>query len=533
LSSAEATSRCGTPLMADRLAAYPKRASIQDTVQIPLDSGVFPSVHEFSVPLWKTGSNVVFHDGAVLTDKGWNTPDGFPLLFDDATGDFDDAPGDFDDGGPGTTYSNSLAVPINGLLQQRLSTGGLAVYIGTATSLQRTTGGAVASLGGLYQGFTDQLETTPATLWSMESWGDWTFAANGIDAVQVYKEDETTAFAALAGVLVDTAEIVLRLGQFLLLFNTSDSDRGYSWCAAGQPENWDPVQYPTAGQAIVRELPGAMVAAVMLGDAIMMYGANASFRLSFVQAPFMFGHKRAATGIGALSKHSVVEANGRHYGWGPLGIWASDGSEAFDYISDPALRSYITDNLNTAQQTKIWGWHDEAQSRIVWYYPKGSDTDNSESLAYGYLNNSWTIGDYGRSAATERSVLDYPTGGTATGGLFAQGRTDNAAGSALAKSVQTKPLDLGDPDVHKFVDVVRTRIRDLAGAGCNITLGYQEDIDDSIDWDTAAALADGFEFTNSQRETAFLTVKLTCTATDDAFRLGGFEVLGVAGGDDF
>lgn len=506
-----------------------------DPAVVPVDSGIFPSVHNMSAPLWIIGSNVEFRDGAVLSAKGWNTPDGFPLLFDDATGLFDDAPGDFDDGGPGTTFNNTITDPVRGLGQQRLSTGGLAIYIGTPTEIYRTTGGTTTSVGSGFQGFTDQISSTSATMWSMTPWGNWMFATNGIDRVQVYKEDINTSFVELGGVLVDSAEIVLRLNQFVLLLNTSDSDHGYSWCAAGAPENWNPADNPTAGQAIIRELQGEIKAAVAMGDRIAVYGEDSMHIISFISAPFLFGHKPAPVdSIGALSKNSVVSANGMHFGWGHQGIWETNGNSA-TFIDQPAMRKYLQDNLNTAQQSKICGFHNEPQSRVVWFYPKGASTENYEGIGYNYLNGSWTIYDYGRSAAVPRDVFNYPVAGTATGGIFAHERTDNAAGSLLVKSVQSKPLDLGSANVVKYVDILRARLRDIAGDGVMMTLGFQDSIEDTISWATSQSLSTAtgsFKRVFVDRSTGFLTVKLTCTATDGAFRLDGFDVLGQADGAD-
>jgi len=221
----------------------------------------------------------------------------------------------------------------------------------------------------------------------------------------------------------------------------------------------------------------------------MVYSAESSALITHRGAPFIFGYRHALSGIGAISKHSIIPVGRRHYGWGPDGIFQTDGT-SFQFIDTP-VRQWIRDNLNTNQSSKIWGYHEESDTEVIWDLPTGANTEPSESIGFNYTNGAWSHYDYARTASIPRAVWGGSVRATADGGVFVHGSGVNANGAALAASIRTKPF--GDGLSWQYFDAVLLKIKNLAGTGVQARIGWSEKIDDDINWGPWQEVVSGFE----------------------------------------
>lgn len=394
--------------------ALPKLFEVPGDLGQVVESGIFKSVHELNAPLWIDGHGVEFRDGQVRKARGYYLPTADAVLFDSGAGLFDAAAGFFDSGTGAADFTSPSAVPIRGVQQQRQSDRSQHLFWGDSTNLYHSSGSAGASVGSGFTMQVDELSEKSAHTWSMVSWGDWMIATNGIDVPQIYKG---ASFTALGGVPFSAAEIFKVLGPFLLAFNTNNTGAfAFEWSKQDDPEVWDPTANATAGNLPIREFASEIVAAAHLGQALMVYGDDQSAIITHRGAPFIFGYRMGPGSIGAISKNSVVSVGRQNFGWGKNGIWVTDGTTV-QYIDTPAIRQYIRDNLNRGQKSKIWGYHDEEQQRVVWYFPKGtsSNLENNTGIGYSYVNGSWTFYGHGKTCAIERQVYGGPLAGTSNG----------------------------------------------------------------------------------------------------------------------
>jgi len=499
-----------------------------------VESGVFNSAFVLDAPLWVNCSNVEFDEGLVKKSRGWSIPAVTSILIDDATGNVDSASGNWDDGGPAGTFSTGIATTIRGLQQQMTSAGAQRVFYGTVSNIYLSTGGTGASVGSGYAGYLHEASERPATCWSMESWGDWMLATNGVDSVQVYKGSSFAALGGISGV-VDTAQVLLVLGPHVLLFNTDNDEKEVRWCAHGNPEQWNTTTYATAGAFTLREMEGPIVAAEPLGQQIGVYSRESMHIVAYRGAPTIFGWKPALQGVGAISKHAIIPVGRIHYGWGPDGIFETDGS-VYRYIDTPALKKYIKDNLVTGQKSKIWGYFNEAQNRPTWYFPTGVATEPDAGIGFNVVNRSWTIYGYGRTAAVARNIFSGPLAADESGNVFLHESGVDANGSALVASLESKPLfgystgvlNTRSTLLHnwKYIDEILLRLRDIAGTGVKFQVGYKNEVGDAYTWTTAAVVTEGFNAETIDKGAVFFALKITTENVSDDFSLAGFDITG-------
>lgn len=502
--------------------------NFQPLVDIPagqiLASGVFIGMDSLEAPLWADGRNVEFRDGTLKKALGWRNPAFNEGTFDSHAGLFDSASGDFDDGGSSATFATGITATIRGLAQQLTSAGAYRIFFGTATNLYVSTGGTASSVGSGYGGSVHAGVGTRATMWSMVDWGDWMLATNGVDTPQVYKG---SSFADLGGIsgIFDLAQVFVKLGPHLVAINTDGvGANGYEWSAAGNPEQWDPDTYVTAGNKVIREMEGEAIAAVPLGAGIAVYSESNQFLINYVNSPFFLGDKPGAQGIGAVSKHSVVSTGAMNYGFGPnFSVYETDG-RSYRRIDTPAMRQWLERNLNVSQQSKVNGYRDHVNQRIVWFIPSpGSEPD--VGIGFSPVDRTWTMYGYGRTVAVEKRAFAGPLAADENGNVFEHNFEVNAGTAALEAWVQSKPFDAGDPNAWKYLDTFRMAVKDLVGSP-QFQLGFKEDIEDSFEWSTPWTLQSGFEHNFVDRESVFFAVRIYSNAVDEDFTISRLQFNG-------
>jgi hypothetical protein len=94
--------------------------------------------------------------------------------------------------------------------------------------------------------------------------------------------------------------------------------------------------------------------------------------------------RRVHVGVGCLSHHSIVEADGALYFRGEQGFYAFNGEVPVDISSDQ--RATFTD-LNYSRRRFIVGVHDYENGAIRWSYSSAGVTTNDSQAVYFYRNS--------------------------------------------------------------------------------------------------------------------------------------------------
>lgn len=456
---------------------------------IPLDSGLWPGLKATTIPLWQDGVNVWFNNKSVQGSKGYTA-----------------------------AFATGVAVPIRGIGQQLVS-GGQRMFFGTVGDLYRWNTATVDNMATGFTGVTDATVTSEATLWDFENWGDWMLATNGVDATQVYKG---TSFTALANTTFTWAKILVKMGAHVLALNTSNGRSTYEWCSADDVELWTPASANSAGNTVIRDMPSEIIAAKKLGAGTGVYGKNTLHIITYTGAPFYFGHRFALGGVGAVSKHSIVPVGALHYGWGPLGIFRTDGvSKA--YIDEPGIREYLESQLNTAQRSKVIGYHNEEASQVIWSYPSGASLEPDKSVGFDHARSVWTLYDFAFTAAGKKEVFSYPIGGMSTGAIHFINHGQDANGAALKRQVVSRPLGW-DAQKIKYFDAMSFEA-ELSGSPV-VEVAILERLNDTPSWMDIGDLNASGAPLYIEESGRWFQMRITANAVGENFEIGQINLLG-------
>jgi hypothetical protein len=424
-----------------------------------LQSGIFPSLAPNQQALWRDAINVVFIDGRVETLRG-------------------------------RTLLHSFASNINAIVQANAE-GERRAYVGLASGdLHYFSEGVSYRLGVIGAGGN----------WSLDTWGDWLVATDNVHPVKVWKNNGPDGAVTLAGPDFVRAKIVRRFANVLLAYNTSLGGQSVSWSSLSNIEDWVSTDVNSAGNFYVRDLDGDIVAAETFGrSAVAFYTENTMGFTEFVGAPFYFTNKVRLTGIGAVGRNAVCDANGKHYG---------------------AINRWLETNFDRTRGEEVSAFHDPARRSVLFAFPCKDGIFRELAFAYA-PTPCWTKHKLDVRSASSRGVFDQSLVGVGADlSLWDIGYADN--GVALPTLLTSAFQNVGKRNMLKLWDMLQVDF-ELVGL-VEIRFGFSEyPVDADIEWGAWAPLA---RENWIGRESNYLVCEIRASALYGHWSISGMTVFG-------
>lgn len=449
-----------------------------------LASGIFPGLKGREPILWANGENIIFDQGKVRKANGLVGLVDAPVQF---TG----------------------IEPAQLLAGRVLYLGGLGQYGRYRSSDGYTTLKSGLSAGGTYV---------------FAPYGEHLVVSNGTtDGLRYYDGADTQIATPFT-----YCQSIFPFRQQVFAIATSNGLNWIEWCDIDNAKTgWTPTLFNAAGNLQPRDLDGGFMAAHPLGgDLIALYTSGSLGHFTYVGGTLQYGYKTKVPGAGADSHYAVVPLANVHYGECQGRFYVTDGV-TFDYIDDPAVRSYIEENFNRSRASEVFGWHDAANSTIRWNMPTGAS--DFIGVGYRYDTYRWTKFNDGVIVGAGPGVWDYNMLAKATRLVRSDPLTSTNDSIAFSSYIQTKPLDCGEREVYKNIEKV---VLDLETDGAvSLYVGFCDDPNDTPIFNAAIAAVDGDNWLprdeGTNREGLNVVIKLVSSAL---WKLGGFSIHGVGGG---
>lgn len=457
-----------------------------------LESGVFPDQHPLKAPLWLESYNVNFANGKVSKGLGWTVP-----------------------------FDTTLTDPIRGVAAQHLSDDTKRFHFGSESKAGFWDGTTVVVATNKFTGFP----------WSFASWGDWMFVSNGENRMRVWQRETLNP---VPGTPFAYASIIIKDPQapFLLALNTSNGSRFVEWCDFDDPMSWVVAAETSAGNLNLRELEGPIKAASHLGTRITVFGADSMHFIQYVGGQTVFGTKGGPTKIGAVGKAAVVSDGIYNYGFGKRGVWKTDGAQVY-YLDNGVLKDWLQDNINWDLAYLTTAYLNERQNRVDFWFPIGNEV--SAGWGFDLAKGSWTFLNYGMTAVHELDVYDNAIGGRPDGSVVFLEDGYDRAGEAHPSYLQSKPILLGTTTQWAIIDEYKVLLSSLAGAGCEVRVGAQPDLDTSITWDawqTGITSMESLWPAWPVPTGIYISFAIRSVGVGDYWEFSGFKLFGSGNGQD-
>ena len=300
------------------------------------------------------------------------------------------------------THTGLYVMSVAGVVSNITPTGFTA---GIADSTYKSGYGAGA-FGVGYFGVPIQNTTTitPATTWSMDSWGEYLVACSTSDGkLYEWQLNVSTPAAAISGAPTGCTAVMVTSERFVFALGANGNPRLVKWCDQENNTSWTPTTLNQAGDFELAT-PGNLVAGKRVRGINLLWTDEDCHAATYIGQPFVYSFEKIGAGCGLISAQAVAIASDVSAFWmSSNGFWVYDGSVK-PLPSD--VGDYVFRNLNVAQQSKTYAVHNSEFGEVWWFYASNSSTEVDSYVSYSYREGHWSIGQIARTCGTGKGAFE-------------------------------------------------------------------------------------------------------------------------------
>ncbi len=370
------------------------------------------------------------------------------------------------------------------------------------------------------------LSATSTSYW-LEPWGDYLIASDNEHQLKYWKG--TGTFIDIAVGQFVKAKIVKKLAQHVLAYSTNVFPNGFHWCSASDPETWTPLATNSARNLPIRNLDSDIIAVTDLSSGHAIYSRAYMLPVAYLGPNDWFGTPaNALSGIGAVSKFSVVNLGKFNWGLCRSGVFQTDGN-SFIYVDRPAVDRWIQEMIDWTREDEIVGYFDSKLLLILWSVPQLDGTKSviavdpkDRQLLTDKAKRPFTFmtGDYGSAIPAE--VLDYPVVGKVDG-VYSTSVTGTIMGDFF---LQGGLYDAGAMDRMKTWSTCKF---EGTIAEAEVRFGFTDEPHwDTLDWHDWAPMTYEFPMLGGPRESIYMGFEVR---SSKMVKLSGVSMFGFGAGE--
>lgn len=195
------------------------------------------------------------------------------------------------------------------------------------------------------------------------------------------------------------AKVLLKIKNFVMAV-CADS---VVWASDDDPEDWEVLETNMAGDLFIRDIQGELLGGVSLDNYALICTEKEVIRVDWSGRPYVFTYRKLLEGVGIYNSRCIVLTNKSIFGFGPNGIWTSDGS-GFTFIDGETVGATIDEKLDTTQTNACfvgaWG----ILQHVFFFFPTA--TEGKLCFAFNMENNTWAPLDWDRFCAWKQYWVD-------------------------------------------------------------------------------------------------------------------------------
>ena len=279
---------------------------------------------------------------------------------------------------------------------------------------------------------------TPATTWSLDTWGEYLVGCSSKDGKLLeWQLDTAVDAAALTNAPTGNAGLIVTQERFVFALGAGGNPRKVQWCDQENNTVWTPLATNQAGDFELTTIGSLQCAKRIRGTTILFTDVDVH-TATYIGPPYIYSFERVGTGCGVISKQSVAATDNACIWMSGSGFWVFDG---FVKPLPSDVSDYVYSNLNTTQASKIYCVHNSAYGEIWWYYPSLSSNENDSYVTYNYRENHWSIGTLIRTCGTDKGIFSNPILVDADGYVYEHEVGHNYDSQTLF--AESGPIELG------------------------------------------------------------------------------------------
>jgi hypothetical protein len=248
---------------------------------------------------------------------------------------------------------------------------------------------------------------TPATTWSLDTWGEYLVACSDADG-KLYEWQlgfsTPTLAAAITNAPTGCNAVMTTAERFVFALGAGGDPRKVQWCDQENNTVWTPAATNQAGSFELITI-GSLKAGKRVRGVNLLFTDVDVHVGTYIGLPYVYSFEKAGSGCGLISSQSVAAIDTAAIWMSNSGFWVYDG-----YVKPLAcdVGDYIFQNINANQVSKVYAVHNSKYGEIIWFYPSNASNENDSYVTYNYRENHWAIGSLSRTAGTDRGVYLNP-----------------------------------------------------------------------------------------------------------------------------
>ncbi len=296
-----------------------------------------------------------------------------------------------------------------------------------------------------------------ATSWTLSTFGE-TLIANSPDDGKVYQWSLSSSSIAtqVANSPTDVVAICVSDERFLWAFKR----REIFWSDQENITVWNSLATNQAGN-ISLETQGTIKCAEKIRGGIIILTDQDAHTAKYIGQPFVHSVQRVGSNCGVYSSQASVELDLGVVWMGKSGFHLFAGGRVQELKCD--VSDHVFDRINENQKSKVTAIANAKFDEVIWFYPSTTD-ENDSYVSWNYKQNTWSIGNLGRTSGIDAGVFTHPI--YATSLYYENNLTRNKF--SLKIDTSSGNLDANVQDVGMFV----TQRHDITGYGSGTFGGY-------------------------------------------------------------
>lgn len=279
-----------------------------------------------------------------------------------------------------------------------------------AASATADTGWGAGLWGAGYWGVSlpDSGAFTPATVWCLDTWGEYIVGCSNADG-KLYQWALNTASdaAVLSNAPTGCSGLVATDERILMALSAGGNARKVQWSDQENNNSWTPSATNQAGDFELKTV-GQLIAGRTLKGGTVLFTTVDAWIATYVGYPLVYGFERVGVGCGLIAPQAAVQIDDVQACWmSKDNFWIYNGFAA-PIPSASDIRDFVFSNINTAQTSKVSAVHQSAFGEVWWLYPSANSNENDRYVLWCYRTDKWWVGVLSRTAGVDKGVFSNP-----------------------------------------------------------------------------------------------------------------------------
>ena len=388
--------------------------------------------------------------------------------------------------------------------------------------------------------------------WSACTLGGQLVMTNGKENPQYWNGNTATTLANLTAWNTNwKCSSIHAFKSYLVSLGISKSGTSYpnmvKWSAAAVPgtlpSSWDETDVTKdAGEQDLAETSDAIVDALPLGDALVIYKERSAYLMRYIGQPFVFQFTRLAGDYGMVAKGCGAVTPKGHVILSNGDVMLNTG-QGMTSIADGLIRRYIFNNIDSTNYKRAFVTTNPQRNEVLVCFPYGGSSFCNKAAIWNWETGIWSLRDlsnvtYGATGLISFDIVRSWSTDTETWGsdgttwneneyspnearllltsttsilAFDVGSTDN--GATFSGILERTGMAFDDVTSNKLVRAVYPVIDATGDATVTIQVGAAMNADQLVTWSDPVTFTSGMDIkADTFAQGRFLAVKVSGTS---------------------